>query len=49
MIRRKMILILFLGYFLTTNLSPSFAQDLSKKLILLYTNNIRAEIDPCPV
>jgi hypothetical protein len=50
MIIRVIIRGLFLvGLFLTVGSNPLFAQTVPKDLILLYTNNIWAEIDPCPV
>jgi hypothetical protein len=37
------------GLFLTADSLFSFAQNQPKHLTLIYTNNIWAEIDPCPV
>ena len=31
------------------NILSSHAQEPSRKFTLLYTNNVNAEIDPCPV
>jgi hypothetical protein len=40
--------VLVLGFFLLFNTFPSYAQKSPKTLTLLYSNNINAEIDPCP-
>jgi hypothetical protein len=40
--------VFLLGSCLITGIHPSYAQDPSGKLTILYTNNINAEIDPCP-
>jgi hypothetical protein len=47
--RKTLAIIFLIGYCLTTNSLPSLAQNPSRNLILIYTNNIWAEIDPCPV
>jgi len=43
------ILSLVLGICLFVYIASSQAQEPSRKLTLLYTNNVNAEIDPCPV
>ncbi len=40
--------ILVLGFLLFFNASPSLAQKSPKTLTLVYSNNIKGEIDPCP-
>jgi hypothetical protein len=40
---------LLFGLFLMINALPSIAQTSPKELTILYSNNIWAEIDPCPV
>jgi len=40
--------VLVLGFFLLFNAFPSHAQKSAKTLTLLYSNNINAEIEPCP-
>jgi hypothetical protein len=40
--------VLVLGCFLLSNAFPSHAQKLPKTLMLLYSNNINGEIEPCP-
>ncbi len=35
--------------FFPLNSPDSFAQDTSKTFVILYSNNINGEIDPCPV
>jgi hypothetical protein len=40
---------LLIGLFFTFDSFPSIAQNTPITLTLLYTNNIWAEIDPCPV
>jgi hypothetical protein len=40
--------ILIICLFLILSKPPSLAQDTSKSLTLLHTNNINGEIDPCP-
>lgn len=41
--------ILVVCLFLVLNKPLSLAQENFKSITLLYTNNINAEIDPCPV
>ena len=46
----KVLIIAFLlGLFLTADCPTSLAQNAPQTFTLLYTNNIWAEIDPCPV
>jgi hypothetical protein len=47
--RRFFTIVLLLGLFLVTSSLPSLGQNAPKNLALIYTNNIGAEIDPCPV
>ena len=46
---KRLIAVFFLlGSCLVVNVFSSHAQEPSRKLTLLYTNNINGEIDPCP-
>ena len=47
--KRVIALFFLLGICLVVNIFSSHAQEPSRKLTLLYTNNVNAEIDPCPV
>ena len=46
--RLSLIVILILGFFLIFNTLPSHAQKQTRTLTILYSNNLNAEIDPCP-
>ena len=46
--RLSFLTILFVCLFLVLSNLPSIAQEDFKSLTVLYTNNINAEIDPCP-
>ena len=47
--KRLVAVFFLLGIYLIVHTLSSHAQEPSRKLTLLYTNNINAEIDPCPV
>ena len=46
--RRIFLTIFIVCLFLSLSKPPSLARENFKSLTLIYTNNINAEIDPCP-
>ena len=48
-LKRVVAVFFLLGSCLIVSIFSSHAQEPSRKLTLIYTNNISAEIDPCPV
>jgi hypothetical protein len=47
--KRVFTTLLFIGLYFTLDSFSSLAQNPPKTLTIVYTNNIGAEIDPCPV
>jgi hypothetical protein len=46
--RSFLTVILISGFSLILNIFPSYAQKQARTLTILYSNNLNAEIDPCP-
>ena len=49
-VKKHILAVVFaLSISLATDISPLFSGTLPQSITILYSNNINAEIDPCPV
>jgi hypothetical protein len=47
-IKMRFIIFLVLGFFWVNHNNPCYAQKPMNTLIILYSNNINGEVEPCP-